>query len=97
VTLTRWAVDAVPQSATFALNHGLALKRAGSLAEGERELLRAAELDPSLMQAYAQLAALYDAQGKQTESRAVIDRFLRWNPRSIQFQPVPAGAPAVNI
>jgi predicted CXXCH cytochrome family protein len=86
VALTRWAVDAVPQSATFALNHGLALKRAGSLAEAERELLRAAEFDPSLMQAYAQLAVLYDSQGKQTESRAVIDRFLRWNPRNIQFQ-----------
>jgi predicted CXXCH cytochrome family protein len=86
VALSKWAVDAVPGSATFALNHGLALKRAGNTADAERELLRAIDLDPSLMQAYAQLAVLYDSQGKATESRAIIGRFLRWNPQNIQFR-----------
>jgi len=86
VELSQWAVQSVPQSATFALNHGLALMKAGNLPEAERELLRAGALDPSLMQAAAQLAILYDRQGKQAESRAAIDRFLRWNPQSIQFR-----------
>jgi tetratricopeptide (TPR) repeat protein len=86
VALSRWAVDAVPQSATFAMNYGLALKRAGSMGEAEAQLLRAIELDPSLMQAYAELALLYDGEGKQKESRAVVERFLRWNPQSIQFR-----------
>jgi hypothetical protein len=29
---------------------------------------------------------LYDSQGKATESRAIIGRFLRWNPQNIQFR-----------
>jgi hypothetical protein len=35
-------------SATFALNYGLALKRAGDLEHAERELLRSINLDPVL-------------------------------------------------
>jgi predicted CXXCH cytochrome family protein len=86
VTLSGWAVEAAPQSATFAMNHGLALMRAGKMAEAERELLRALDLDPSLMQAAAQLAVLYDREGRQSDSKAVVTRWLKWNPQSIQFR-----------
>jgi tetratricopeptide (TPR) repeat protein len=86
LALSKWAVESVPKSATFAMNHGLALKRAGNLQEAERELLRAIELDPSLSYAYAELAVLYDSEGKREEALATIDRFLKWNPQTIQFR-----------
>ncbi len=86
VALARWAVESTPKSATFALNYALALKRAGDLGQAEREFLRAIELDPSLMRAYAELAVLYDRQGKQQASMAILDRFLKWNPQTIQFR-----------
>ena len=86
VALSRWAVESMPRSATFALNYGLALKRAGDLKQAEREFLRSIDLDPSIMRSYAELAVLYDGQGKQAESIATIDRFLRWNPQTIQFR-----------
>jgi hypothetical protein len=86
VALSRWAVESTPKSATFALNYGLALKRAGDLKQAEHEFLRSIDLDPSLMRSYAELAVLYDAEGKQAESMAIIDRFLKWNPQTIQFR-----------
>jgi hypothetical protein len=86
VALSRWAVESMPKSATFALNYGLALKRAGDLKQAERELLRSIDLDPSLMRSYAELAVLYDGEGRQAESIAVINRFLKWNPQTIQFR-----------
>jgi tetratricopeptide (TPR) repeat protein len=86
VALSRWAVESMPNSATFALNYGLALKRAGDLKRAEPELLRSISLDPSLMRSYAELALLYDGEGRQQESMAIIDRFLKWNPQSIQFR-----------
>src|SRR5262249_19009159 len=67
VALAQWAVESLPKSATFALNFGLALKRAGNLKQAEREFLRSIELDPSLMRSYAELAVLYDSEGKQAE------------------------------
>ncbi|NDJ15110.1 MAG: hypothetical protein EBY17_28640, partial [Acidobacteriia bacterium] len=70
----------------FAMNHGLALMRAKNLPAAEREFLRALTLDPSLMQAAAQLASLYDRQGRKADSQAAIARFLKWNPQSIQFR-----------
>jgi predicted CXXCH cytochrome family protein len=86
VALSRWAVESTPKSATFALNHGLAMKRAGDLPQAEREFLRSIDLDPSLMRSYAELAVLYDTEGKQAESIAIIDRFVKWNPQTIQFR-----------
>lgn len=86
VALSRWAVESIPKSATFALNYGLALKRAGDLKQAESEFLRSIDLDPSLMRSYAELAVLYDSEGRQAESKATIDRFLRWNPQTIQFR-----------
>jgi hypothetical protein len=86
VALSRWAVESMPNSATFALNYGLALKRAGDLKPAEHELLRAIELDPSLARSYAELAVLYDGEGRQPESMAIVNRFLKWNPQTIQFR-----------
>jgi hypothetical protein len=43
-------------------------------------------LDPSLTRSYAELAILYDGEGRQQESMAIIDRFLKWNPQTIQFR-----------
>jgi predicted CXXCH cytochrome family protein len=86
VALSRWAVESMPKSATFALNYGLALKRAGDLKQAEREFLRSIDLDPSLMRSYAELAVLYDSEGRQADSMATIDRFLKWNPQTIQFR-----------
>ena len=86
LALSRWAVDAAPQSATFALNYGLALMRSGNLPDAERQFLHALDLDPSLMQAAAQLAVLYDREGPQSESKEAIARWLKWNPQSIQFR-----------
>lgn len=91
VSLSRWAVDAAPQSATFALNYGMALMRAGNLPEAEREFLRAIDLDPSLMQAAAQLAVLYDREGRKADSKKALERFLQWNPQSIQFRSMGRG------
>jgi Flp pilus assembly protein TadD len=86
VALSQWAADVVPKSATFAMNLGIALKRAGETAKAEKQLTRAIELDPSLMQAYAELAVLYDTEGRPEDARKTIDRFLQWNPQSIQFR-----------
>ena len=38
------------------------------------------------MRSYAELAILYDSDGRQKESIATIARFLQWNPQSIQFR-----------
>jgi hypothetical protein len=38
------------------------------------------------MQAYAELALLYDKEGRIEESKEVLQRFLKWNPQSIQFR-----------
>ena len=86
LALARWAVDSAPRSATFALNLGIAAMRASQVAESEKQLLRAIDLNPSLMQAYAELALLYDRQNRIEDSKQVVQRFLKWNPQSIQFR-----------
>jgi Flp pilus assembly protein TadD len=86
IALSRWAAEMVPDSATFALNPGIALKRAGQITEAEAQLKRAIALDPSLMQASAELAVLYDAERRTEDARRIIQQFLQWNPQSIQFR-----------
>jgi hypothetical protein len=86
VALSRWAVESMPRSATFALNYGMALRRAGELKQAEYELLRSIQLDPSLARSYAELAVLYDGEGRQQESMAIINQFLKWNPQTIQLR-----------
>ncbi|MGC2661579.1 MAG: cytochrome c3 family protein [Bryobacteraceae bacterium] len=84
--LSEWAEAAEPNSATFAMNLGIAMKRAGYAQRAETELLRAIDLDASMMQAYAELAVLYDEQHRPDDARKIITRFLAWNPQSIQFR-----------
>ncbi len=84
--LGKRVVELRPQCASCALSLGLALKQAGDLPEAEHQLLRAIDLDPSLMQAYAQLALLYDGQKRVDDAAAIVTRFLKWNPRNIQFR-----------
>lgn len=86
LALSEWAEAAEPNSATFAANLGIALKRAGDMRRAETQLLRAIDLDPSMMQAYAELAVLYDEEHRPEDARKIIDRFLNWNPQSIQFR-----------
>ena len=86
LSLAKWAVDSAPRSATFALNLGIAAARADQSAEAEQQLLRAIDLNPSLMQAYAELALLYDKQGRVNASKQILQRFLKWNPQSVQFR-----------
>lgn len=86
LALAKWAVDSAPRSATFALNLGIAAMRAGRAPEAEQQLLRAIDLNPSLMQAYAELALLYDKQNRVDASKQIVQRFLKWNPQSIQFR-----------
>jgi len=75
-----------PQSASSAVNLALALKAAGRHEESEQQLRRAIDLDPSLMEAYAQLALLYDEEKRAKDSADVVGRFLKWNPWNIQFR-----------
>jgi Tfp pilus assembly protein PilF len=56
------------------------------LNRAEAQLSRAIDLDPSMMQAYAALAVLYDRQNRPNDARKTIERFLKWNPQSIQFR-----------
>ncbi|HWF47839.1 MAG TPA: cytochrome c3 family protein [Bryobacteraceae bacterium] len=86
LALSEWAEASEPDSATFAMNLGIALKRAGDTRRAEAQLLRAIDLDPSMMQAYAELAVLYDEEHRADDARKTIDRFLNWNPQSIQFR-----------
>lgn len=86
LALSEWAEASEPNSATFAMNLGIALKRAGDRKRAETQLLRAIEMDPSMMQAYAELAVLYDEENRPGDAQRAIDRFLKWNPQSIQFR-----------
>jgi predicted CXXCH cytochrome family protein len=86
LALSEWAAKAEPNSATFAMNLGIAFRRAGHAREAERQFLRAIDLDQSMMQAYAEPALLYDKQNRPADSRKTIERFLAWNPQSIQFR-----------
>jgi len=86
VALGRRVVELRPQSASCALSLGRALQRAGHPQAAEQQFLRAIDLDPSLMEAYAQLALLYDGEKRTQDAVETINRFLQWNPRNIQFR-----------
>jgi predicted CXXCH cytochrome family protein len=84
--LGRRVVELRPQSATAAMNLGIVLKRSGDTAEAERQLDRAIALDPSLKQAYGELATLYATERRSSDAIAVMDRYLKWNPQDILFR-----------
>jgi len=82
----RRLVELRPQSAITAMNLGIVWQRAGNSAEAERQFNRAIELDPSLKQAYGELARLYAAEGRSRDMIGTLDRYLRWNPQDIMFR-----------
>jgi tetratricopeptide (TPR) repeat protein len=86
VRLGRRVVELQGQSAKAALNLGIVLKRSGDLVEAERQLRRAIDLNPSLKQAYIELAQLYASQRQMQEAVNTIDRFLKWNSQDIIFR-----------
>jgi Flp pilus assembly protein TadD len=82
----RRAADLRPQSANAAMNLGIVLQRSGDAVQAERQFNRAIELDPSLKQAYAELAVLYSAEHRNVDAIATVDRYLKWNPQDILFR-----------
>ena len=84
--LGRRAVELAPQSARAAMNLGIVLNKSGDTTEAERELNRAIDLDPSLKQAYMELATLYSSHQRLQEATETVARYLRWNPRDIMFR-----------
>ncbi len=86
VELGKRAKELQPASARVAMNFALVLNKSGDSAGAEHELNRAIELDPSLKQAYMELATLYDTEGKQHDAIETLDRYLKWNPQDIVFR-----------
>jgi Flp pilus assembly protein TadD len=86
VSLARRVVELRPKSAASAVALGLALTQTGDALGAEEQFRRAIDLDPSLMEAYAQLALLLDEQKRTVESREIVRSFLKWNPQNIQFR-----------
>ena len=82
----RRMVELRPRSAKVAMNFGIVLKRSGAVADSERELKRAINLDPSLKQAYIELAGLYAELGRSDDRNAVLDSYLRFNPQDVMFR-----------
>ena len=86
VELSLRIVALKPQSSSSEVSLALALKAAGKPEQAEQQLRRAIDLDPSLMEAYAQLALLYDEQKRTKDAADVVARFLKWNPWNVQFR-----------
>ncbi len=82
----RQVVALQPQSAKAALNLGIVLKRSGNLTDAEQELARAIKLDPSLKEAYIELAMLYASQGQMAETADIVRQYRQWNPQDIMFR-----------
>jgi predicted CXXCH cytochrome family protein len=86
VKLGRHDVELQPSSAKAAMNFGIVLAKSGDGAEAELQFNRAIELDPSLKQAYMELAKLYASERKPHEVADTLDRFLKWEPQDIMFR-----------
>jgi tetratricopeptide (TPR) repeat protein len=63
LSLSRRAAEKRPNGAQHAVYLAVALDRKGDLADAERQLARAIDLDPSLEEAYVQLVDIYARQG----------------------------------
>jgi len=79
-------VQLQPRSAKAAMNLGIVLSRSGDSAEAEIQLAQAIKLDPSLKQAYIELAKLYAGQGRTQDLNQTLDQFLKFNPQDIMFR-----------
>ncbi len=82
----RGVVSLQPESAKAVMNYAMVLSRSGDSAEAERQFKRAIELDPSLKQAYMELARLYDNEQNFGEASSTLDLYLKWNPQDILFR-----------
>jgi hypothetical protein len=86
VRMGKRVVELQGQSAKAAINFGIVLRRSGDLAEAERQFQRAIDLDPSLKQAYIELAQLYASERQMQQVANTIDHFLKWNSQDIMFR-----------
>jgi predicted CXXCH cytochrome family protein len=86
VKLGREAVKLQPRSAKAAMNLGIVFSRSGDPAEAETQLTHAITLDPSLKQAYIELAKLYAGQDRTQDLNRTLDQFLKFNPQDIMFR-----------
>ena len=68
------------------MNFGIVLNKSGQTGAAEDQFRRSIGLDPSLKQAYVELAKLYAAQGRAQDVNDTIDRFLKFNPQDIMFR-----------
>jgi predicted CXXCH cytochrome family protein len=75
-----------PGNARYAYCLGVALWRAGRVGEAIKALTRGIQLDPSLPDAYLELAQLYQKIGQASESRRVIQEYLRFMPQNIRLR-----------
>ena len=76
----RKAVELNPQSAQDHLNYGLALLRAGSVAEGIAELERARELDPAMPHTYFNLGIEYKKLGEAERAVTELEQMAKLVP-----------------
>jgi predicted CXXCH cytochrome family protein len=75
-----------PSNARYIYCLGASLERAGKMEEAVKELKRSIELDPSLPDAYLELAQLYRKAGREAESRNALREYLRFMPQNIQLR-----------
>ena len=88
--LARRVAELQPDSGFASLNLAIALQNGGDDQGAERQFLHTIDLDPSLQPTWVNLVFLYEKQGRQAEKTALLDRYLKWNPRSIWFRQLKA-------
>jgi predicted CXXCH cytochrome family protein len=86
VRLFTRASDQAPSNARYAYCLGTALERAGNSGEAVKQLRRSIALDPSQPDAYLELAEFYKKTGHQTESRAMLQDYLRFMPQNTRLR-----------
>jgi hypothetical protein len=82
----RNAFRLAPDVGEYPLYLGIVQKQRGDLAGATEALRRAIADDPSLQRAYLELSALYAKQGKMRDAADVLNKYLRWNPRSVSVR-----------
>jgi tetratricopeptide (TPR) repeat protein len=79
----RMAVGLDPENALAADALGYALQLTGDLANAEKMLLRALELDSGLASGYYHLGLLYQKQGRPAEAETVLNHTLALDPEGL--------------
>jgi Flp pilus assembly protein TadD len=75
-----------PGNPRYAYVLGAALERTGRTDEAIRELKRAIEIDPSQPDPYLEMAQIYKRVGRNTDSRDMLDQYLRFMPQNLQLR-----------